>query len=140
MDDASLRKIAAQLGCPNGEAGSTIAEQMNVGNAFITERSIEMLNSKPEEWIAEIGPGNGALSIPIVASIGNNGHFIGLERSDDMAGQASRTLGEIGPAQVTIHKGDCMNAPIDAATIDGVLAVNVLYFIEIGRASCRERV
>lgn len=130
MDDIELEKIAAQLACPNGEAGASMGEKMNDTNAFITERSIEMLAPKSDEWIAEIGPGNGVLSIPVIESIGKSGHYIGLEQSEDMARQASKRLGQGHSTQITIHAGDCMNAPIEDGTIDGLMAVNVLYFIE----------
>ena len=46
MDDPTLEEIAAQLACPSGEGGIAMGEKMNDTNAFITERSIEMLTPK----------------------------------------------------------------------------------------------
>ena len=130
MDDNQLKEIAAQLSCPSGGQGDKVAESMDKGNAFICARSIEMLDPKPREWIAEVGPGSGLLSIPIVESIGSGGCYIGMERSSDMASQAELRLDQINSSKVSFHIGDCMDAPIESNTVDGFIAVNVLYFIE----------
>ena len=54
------------------------------------ERCIEMLAAKPGERIAEIGPGNGSQSIAIVESLGRYGDYVGIERSAEMAREASK--------------------------------------------------
>ncbi len=59
MDVQQLKEIASQLACPSGEGAVSIVENMNNTNAFMTERSIEMLAPKSDERIVEIGPGNG---------------------------------------------------------------------------------
>jgi len=130
MDENELREIAAQLACPSGEMGLSIAESMNEGNAFISARTAEILSPKMGETIAEIGPGNGLLSTPIVEAIGKNGQYIGLELSSEMADIATRNLVKSDTAQIFVHVGDAMDAPIKNGTLDGLFAVNLLYFIE----------
>ena len=107
-----------------------MGEKMNDTNAFITERSIEMLSPEAGERIAEIGPGNGILSIPIIESIGSGGHYIGMELSSEMARQAMKELRQINATQVDVHVGDCTSAPIEESSIDGLIAVNLLYFVD----------
>lgn len=130
MDDAQLQEIARQLSCPSGEGGAAVGESMNDVNAFITARTIEALAPKAGERIAEIGPGNGALSRPVVAALGRDGHYVGIELSADMARAAETCLKGEGQARVTMHLGDCLTAPIGKGSLDGLMAVNVLYFVE----------
>lgn len=130
MDDGELKRIASQLSCPSGENALELGERMSSTNAFMIERCIEMLSVKPGERIVEIGLGNGLRSIPIVKSLEKNGVFIGIERSTQMAQEASNQLQQDQFAQVKIHTGDYRDAPIEDSTIDGLIAINVLYFIE----------
>ncbi len=130
MDEATLRGIAAQLARPSGEDAETVAAAMNEVNNAITARAIGTLAPRAGEAIAEIGPGNGALSVPIVEALGDNGRYLGIELSDDMARAAAATLRATGTARVDIYNGDCLSAPVDAASLDGLMAVNLLYFID----------
>jgi len=130
MDDKQLQQLASQLARPTGAAGTAVGEKMNDVNAFITERSIEELEASRGERIVEIGPGNGILSVPIIESLGKGGHYIGLELSDDMARQAAENLKRHELCRVDIHCGDSVTAPVDENSIDGLIAVNVLYFFE----------
>ncbi len=130
MDEKKLKDIAAQLACPSGEGGASMGEKMNDTNAFITERSIEMLSPRAGERIVEIGPGNGILSIPIIESIGTGGHYIGMELSAEMARQALNILRQEKVAQVDVQVGDCLAAPIEESSIDGLIAVNLVYFVD----------
>lgn len=130
MDENELREIAAQLACPSGNMGLNVAESMNKGNAFISARTTEMLNPRIGETIAEIGPGNGLLSTPVVEKIGKKGQYIGLELSSEMADIATQNLEKSNSAQILVHVGDAMDALIKKGTLDGLFAVNLLYFIE----------
>ncbi len=130
MDETTLRGIAAQLARPTGEGAETIATSMNEVNNAITARAIETLAPRAGEVVAEIGPGNGVLSVPIVEVLGDGGRYLGIELSDDMARAAAATLKTAGAAHVDIHNGDCRSAPVDTASLDGLMAVNLLYFID----------
>ena len=103
---------------------------MNNTNAFITARSIEALAPNAGDFIVEIGPGNGALSGDLVKTIGFAGRYLGIEISRDMAQVAEQTLRDIGVAQIDVHPGDCHDVKVADASIDGLMAVNVLYFID----------
>ena len=130
MDTKQLKQVVSQLAFPHGDLGVDVAAKMNETNAFITARSIEVLGPKTGEFIAELGPGNGALSIDLVRAIGTEGRYLGIELSEDMAVVARKTLCEVGSAKVDIHSGDCRSVKLAAASLDGLIAVNVLYFIE----------
>jgi cyclopropane fatty-acyl-phospholipid synthase-like methyltransferase len=130
MDEAKLRSVAAQLSRPSGDGAETIAAAMNDVNAAITAKTIEALAPQAGETVAEIGPGNGALSIPIVEALGDDGRYLGIELSDEMAQSAAATLRSAGSTHIDIHNGDCRTAPVDAASLDALMAVNLLYFID----------
>ena len=130
MEKEELRAVTSQLARPSGEMGNEISTKMNDTNAFITARSIEALAPKAGEFIVELGPGNGALSIGLVQTLGAEGRYLGIEISKDMAHLAEQALRHAGKARVDVHAGDCHDAPVNTASIDGVIAVNVLYFAE----------
>ena len=130
MKQEDLEKLARQLACPEGEQGIALGAKMNEMNSFITERSINALEPVPGEHILEVGFGNGKLSMPIIEAIGTNGHFIGVETSSVLAQQASARFKQDGFTHVTILSDDCHLINIENNTLDGALAVNVLYFID----------
>jgi precorrin-6B methylase 2 len=130
MDKDELRKVTEQLAHPSGDLGGEISEKMNATNAFITARTIEALAPDAGEFIVELGPGNGALSGDLVQTIGPAGRYLGIEISSDMAKLAEQALRNIGEAQIDVHAGDCHDVLVEDASIDGLMAVNVLYFID----------
>ena len=130
MDKSDLRAVAAQLSNPNGELGIDISAKMNDTNAFITARTIEALAPKSGDFIVELGPGNGVLSRGLVQTIGSDGRYLGIEISRDMALDAEKTLRNTCETQIDFHVGDCHTASVNTASIDGLMAVNVLYFVD----------
>jgi arsenite methyltransferase len=130
MDKEELRKVTEQLAHPSGDLGSDISEKMNNTNEFITARTIEALAPSAGDFIVEIGPGNGALSSDLISRIGPGGRYLGIEISKDMAQIAEKNLRDKGQAKIDVHFGDCYDALVDDASIDGLMAVNVLYFID----------
>ena len=130
MEQNNFEELAHQLACPNGEQGLALGEKMNVLNGFITERSIKALEPVKGEHILEIGFGNGALSMPIIETIGSDGHFIGVEKSSVLAQQAITRFALEGLTHVTVLEGDCHLVSIENNTLNAVLAVNVIYFID----------
>ena len=130
MEIKQLRKVVAQLAYPSGETGTDIAARMNDTNAFITARTIEALAPITGEFLVEIGPGNGALSCDLVNTIGPEGRYLGIEVSNDMAQVAEKTLRSACTAKVDVHSGGFYDVLLDNASVDGLMAVNVLYFVD----------
>ena len=130
MKPDELKQLSKQLSCPTGEGGIELGNKMNETNEFITMRSIDVLNPINEESIIEIGFGNGLLSKRIIDRVGVNGNFIGIEKSHILAKQASNLFCSKGETHVTILSSDYSEIDIDHNSIDGILAVNLLYFID----------
>lgn len=130
MDKTQLRAVAVQLAHPSGEKGNEVADKMNDVNALISERAIEALAAQAGEFIIELGPGNGALSCGLVQTLGPDGRYLGIEVSRDMAPVAEKNLRDASEARIDVHAGDCHDASVREASIDGLFAVNVLYFVD----------
>jgi len=129
MEEKELQQMASQLSCPQGEVGIDVGNKMSELNQFITEKTIEKLSAKSGESIVEIGPGNALLSLPVLKAVGSDGYYTGIEMSDTMAVQARQNLNDYAE-MAEIMCGDCLSVNIDSASVDAVMAVNVLYFIE----------
>ncbi len=130
MDTKEFQLIAEQLACPSGDDGIEISQRMSEANSFITQKSIDLLGPGIGECIAEIGPGNGALSERIIHSIGKEGQYFGFEHSPLIARKLELRLKKIKQAQINIFMQDFLKVPVSRNTVDGVIAVNVLYFID----------
>ena len=130
MKTEDLKKVTDQLARPSGEMGLDISEKMNDTNSFITRRSIEVLAPKKNEFIVELGPGNGVLSKGVIKDLEPNGRYLGIEISKDMANLAKENLSDNSVTRIDIHCGDCFDVDIKPGSIDGLFGVNVLYFIE----------
>lgn len=130
MDKEQLRAVTAQLAQPSGAKGAEIAGKMNDTNALITERAIAALAPQIGEFIIELGPGNGALSRGLVQTLGPGGRYLGIEVARDMVPVAEEILRGAGNAQVDVYAGDCHDVSVEDASIDGLFAVNVLYFVD----------
>lgn len=128
MEESKLKAFASQLACPNGESAVEVGAAMNIANEFITTRTIAALLPQQNEVIAEIGPGNGTLSVPLLEILGENGKYIGIEYSESMAEEARLCL-QNKTCGIEIICGDCLSVDIPTNSIDGLMAVNVLYFI-----------
>lgn len=129
MDEEKLKAVASQLSCPQGEGGVEIGNVMNKTNEFITARTIESVAPQAGEVIAEIGPGNGALSEATLNILGEQGKYYGIELSGTMAEEARQRLSG-KPCAVEIINSDCLHADIADQSLDALFAINVLYFIE----------
>ena len=103
MKEQELRSIANQLSCPVGEDGVEVGNKMNEFNQFLTRQTISKLNVKRGESIVEM--------------------------SDVMAAEARRNLSN-KKCSIEIVCGNCLDVEIETGSIDGVLAVNILYFID----------
>jgi len=130
MELEDLKNLSRQLSCPTGDGGIVLGHKMNETNEFITNKSIDVLAPAAGENITEIGFGNGVLSQRIIDSIGDNGKFTGIEKSHTLAKQAHEYFCCGDKSNITIHSTNYSEVDINNNSIDGILAVNLLYFID----------
>ena len=103
---------------------------MDLANAGVTRRAVDLLQPQPGEFILDAGCGTGA-------ALGEERRRVscsltGIDRSAAMIAAASRSLGE----QATLRAGSVEELG-SGPTFDGVLLLNVLYFCDADAAMVR---
>lgn len=118
-------QLAAQLRHPSGAEGNKVADNMDDRNSPVILAAYQALAPADGDRILEIGPGS-AGHLPGLLAQANDLHYTGLDASRDMVLRArERYLGETRAA--FIH-GELTQAPLAPASMDRIVAVNVIYF------------
>jgi ubiquinone/menaquinone biosynthesis C-methylase UbiE len=128
LNALSPSETARQLGNPEGDVGLEVGRRLNQVNKQVTEHVYDRLGLRDGMNILEIGFGNGHL-LRSLLSRADGLQYDGIEISKTMVKEAQRyngTLADIGHA--TFHLASADNIPMNAATMDRVFAVNVVYF------------
>lgn len=129
-NEINYEALAAQLRKPAGIDGKEIALRMNESNAHVTQAAIQTLALTKGDIVIEIGPGNGRLSLPIFDLIGNEGQYIAIDYSSDMAASITENLKSTGFSNFQVINADYQNLNLNIPKADALFAVNVLYFID----------
>jgi hypothetical protein len=119
---ALARRFAGQLALPRGRAGKWLGTAMDLANASVTRRAVELLGPRPGEVVLDAGCGSGAA----LAAIRRHApcDLIGIDRSATMIDAARRRLGD----SASLRIGTVEELAPDTAGLDGALLLNVLYF------------
>lgn len=129
LGSEALQELAQNLARPTGEVGAKVAAWMESGNASMVQSAQAALDARPRETVVEVGPGSGRLSGPLARGLGPEGELHLVEHAEDMAKAASEHLSGPGLPTVHVHVGDWTEAQVPPASADGVIAVNVVYFV-----------
>jgi ubiquinone/menaquinone biosynthesis C-methylase UbiE len=130
--------IARQSARPSGFLGRVIAGVMAHETADLNERALRLLRPSPFDRILEVGFGHGRTIGCLAAAVGN-GRVYGVDASELMLNVAvRRNRRAIAEGRVELRKGDCASLPFDAASFDGALSVDTLYFWRDPAACLRE--
>lgn len=125
---SSIEQTAAQLRCPDGEAGKLLGQGMNLRNLPMIVNAFSALNLQANERVLEIGYGNGGL-LGYVLSLAKDVHYTGLESSSLMHAEAlafNKPFIEAGLAAYHLYDG--VHLPFDSACFDKIISINTLYF------------
>jgi arsenite methyltransferase len=123
-------RIARQLGHPAGLAGRLLARGLNRGNRHAIEGAVEALSSEPGAVMADVGFGGGLglrllLDRPAAATV----H--GFEVSEVMIRRAQARFAEdLAAGRLYIHHASATALPLPACSLDGLITVNTIYFID----------
>jgi ubiquinone/menaquinone biosynthesis C-methylase UbiE len=121
-------QLAKQLAKPSGAEGIQIGLDMNTSNKSMIENTLVELNPESEQYILEIGPGNGKH----VASMLLNKkhiHYVGLDISETMVQEAQKNLEQysyISKALFRHYNGETI--PCDNNFFDSIFTINTIYF------------
>lgn len=125
------QRLAAQLAEPRGWAGRWLGRAMEVANAQVNRRAVDLLQPRDGEVILDAGCGTGA-ALAEVCRRARCAAF-GVDRSAAMIAAATRRLGCAAKLEV-----GCLEAGWPAtARADGILLLNVLYFVGPGATMVR---
>lgn len=99
------------------------------GADFRRRRAVSFgaLDPKPGETLADIGCGNGLLTIDLAHAVGREGRVWGVDPSGDMLAKAADRLA--GLDQATLAQGTADSLPVEDATLDGALSLQVFEYI-----------
>lgn len=123
-----MQHLAGQLRQPSGNDGLKMAENMNLGNRFINEKTLTFLQAADHQHILEIGFANGHF-IPQVLALAAGIRYTGIDISDVMVAEATkRNETTIAAGIVQLHLTGADHIPYPDNTFDRIFGINVLYF------------
>lgn len=121
--------VARQFSLPEGRGGLAVAAAMRLVNWLPNKRTIDLLSVGPDNDLLEIGFGPGH-ALKRLCRLAPSGSVTGVDRSCTMLREASlRNRRAIAEGRLSLSRGSFERLPLKDASVDGILAVNVLYFI-----------
>jgi SAM-dependent methyltransferase len=104
---------------------------MDLANASVTRRAVDLLDPHPGELVLDAGCGTGAALAEVRRRA--PGTLIGIDRSETMIDAARGRLGE----DASLRVGAVEDLATDTIGLDGALLLNVLYFCGADAAMVR---
>jgi SAM-dependent methyltransferase len=131
-------RVGAQLRRPSGPLGRVAGAAMRRINREPYRLALAALEVRPDDQVLELGFGPGE-GVRALAAFANRGVVWGVDHSEAMVAQATaRNADAVARDQVRLRLARFESLPLDDATVDRVLAVNVAYFWDDGGAVLRE--
>ena len=130
--------VGRQLRCPSGRLGRTIGHVLALVNRAPNRLSIEALDVGEGDTVLELGCGPGA-GLSALALGTAAARIIGVDLSPDMiflAGRRNRRA--VARGAMELYQASFTALPLEAATVDRILAVNVAYFFPAGATALEE--
>ena len=131
--------IGEQLRRPEGLSGRLAGHAMTLANARANALAVEALAPRPGERFVELGCGPGQALRRILAR--GAASVIGIDHSPAMIAQARRSnAAALDDGRLSLLSADFSRLPLETGSMDGVLAVNVAYFMQDATAiaeACR---
>jgi arsenite methyltransferase len=128
--------MARQLGQPQGWRGRLVGRGLNRGNRAMVTAAVEAAEVHVGDSVADVGFGGGAGLGLLLEAVGKSGHVEGVEISTTMLEVARRRYQrERAEGRLTLREGSMTELPLATASLDAVMTVNTVYFVEdLGRA------
>lgn len=134
-----LTTVAGQLGHPHGRLGGVVAGALNRGNGQAIATAVAAAQVPAGGVAADVGFGGGAGLRLLVDAVGTGGTVHGVEVSDDMLDRARRQFrSDIDSGRLRLAQGSLTALPFGDATLDAVITVNTVYFVDDLDAVCTE--
>jgi ubiquinone/menaquinone biosynthesis C-methylase UbiE len=114
--------LAAALGAPP-------SAQSQAQNSVDADRLIRALELNPGAVVAEIGAGDGALTVAIAKAVGGEGRVYSNELNQDMLPTIRKRAEDEGLRNVTILEGKETSTNLPAGCCDGIFMRDVYHHI-----------
>jgi arsenite methyltransferase len=123
-------KLARQLARPAGLAGRLVARALNRGNRPTIEAAAAALPGGPGAALADIGFGGG-LGLRLLLARQDVAEVHGVEISATMLDRARAEFAEhVAGGRLHLHSCSMTALPTAAESLDGILSVNTIYFVD----------
>lgn len=130
--------ISQQFSMPEGMFGRLTGAVMALINHLPNKRAIELLDIAEQDDVLEIGFGPG-LALRKMSRLVRSGRITGVDRSPTMFRQAqARNRAAIQHGKLRLIQGTFECLSLESASVDKVLAVNVIYFCSPNGAALAE--
>jgi SAM-dependent methyltransferase len=123
------RHLVSQLGRPRGPLGRALGRTMNRSNLKMSRHALEALKLQAGQTVLEVGFGGGVALPLLLETVGPQGAVLGLDRAPAMVAQAKGAFAaEIAAGRLSLMQAELPAMPAGFPPVDGILAVNVVYF------------
>lgn len=117
------------------QAASRIEAIYRIGDAKRRRAIVrEALGAAPDERILDVGCGPGFYCLELLEDVGPSGAVVGVDSSAAMLALAARRCGD----RVELHEADATSLPVEDASFDAVLSVQVQEYVPDVDASLGE--
>jgi SAM-dependent methyltransferase len=123
-------KLARQLGRPAGLTGRLVARGLNRGNRRLIEAAVAALPEGSGATLADVGFGGG-LGLRLLLARSDVAEVHGVEISTTMLDRARAEFAEdVAGGRLHLHDASMTALPVTAGSLDGILSVNTIYFVD----------
>lgn len=120
--------IARQFSMPMGVCGHVVGAVMGLINHLPNRHAVEVLDIADQDDVLEMGFGPG-WALKKMAKLARGGTVTGVDWSPPMFRQArARNRAAIQNGQLKLFQATFERLPLESASVDKILAVNVIYF------------
>ena len=131
LRDALRTSLARQLSRPEGVRGQMIARGLNRGNATAIEAAVAATGLRSGQRAADVGFGGGYGLRLLLDRTDAGGQVQGVELSDTMLAAARRHhRRDLAAGRLVLTKGTLEHLPLPDGSVDGLITVNTLYFVD----------
>lgn len=115
-----------------------LLEDAYLGADFTRRRraSFDALAPRPGDRIADIGCGNGLLTLELARTLGETGHVTGIDPSEDMRAAAVRRCADL--SNVDVMDGTATRMDLQTGTIDKAVSLQVFEYLDDLSGACAE--